>query len=341
MRVRPLGNSGIRVSTICLGAMTFGEVEKGFMAGVASDEKTSFAMLDRAVDAGVNFIDTANVYGNGLSEQILGRWLKGQGAKRDKLVVATKFRMPMGEGPNERGGSRLHVMQAVDASLKRLQVDVIDLYQMHAQDRHVPIEETLRALDDLVRAGKVRSIGTSNFTGERLVESLWVSDKRNLARFVSLQPNYNLVQRNLEMELLPACRRFGLGVIVWSPLARGFLSGKYSRNAAPPAGSRLASWQDSFRQVDKDRHWATLDEVRAVAKELGTTPSSVALAWVLAQPGITSVIVGARDVKQLDENLAADSLALPAEALARLDKASAPELGYPFDFLTRVDGDWK
>lgn len=322
--------------------MTFGEVEKGFMAGVSSDEKTSFAMLDRAVDQGVSFLDTANVYGNGLSEEILGRWLKKQGtAKRDKLVIATKFRMAMGEGPNDRGGSRLHVMQQVDASLRRLQLDAIDLYQMHAQDRHVPIEETLGALDDLVRAGKVRAIGCSNFTGERLVESLWVSDKRNLARFVSLQPNYNLVQRNIEMELLPACRRFGLGVIAWSPLARGFLSGKYSRNTPPPSGTRLASWQDSFRQVDKDRHWATLDELRAVAKELGTSPSRVALAWVLAQPGVTSVIVGARDVAQLDENLGADALSLPAELLARLDKASQPDFGYPFDFLTRIDGDWK
>lgn len=320
--------------------MTFGEVEKGFMAGVASDEKASFAMLDRAVEVGVNFIDTADVYGNGLSEEILGRWLKRSG-KREQLVIATKFRMTMGEGPNDRGGSRAHILDAVDKSLKRLQLETIDLYQMHAQDRNTPIEESLRALDDLVRAGKVRYLGCSNFTGERLVESLWVSDKRNLSRFVSLQPQYNLVQRNIEMELLPACRRFGLGVICWSPLGRGFLSGKYTRNTPPPAGSRLSAWQDSFRQVDKDRHWATVDEVKAVAKEIGSTPSRVALAWVLAQPGITSVIVGARSVEQLDDNLGGETLVLPPEMLARLDKASAVDFGYPFDFLTRIDGGWQ
>ena len=340
MKLRPLGSTGLRVSSLCLGAMTFGEPEKGFMAGVAADEKTSFAVLDRAVDAGINFIDTANVYGNGLSEEILGRWLK-RSAKRASLVVATKFRMSMGEGPNDKGGSRLHVMQAVEASLKRLGVETIDLYQMHAQDRHVPIEETLRALDELVRAGKVRYIGCSNFTGERLVESLWVSDRRNLARFASLQPQYSLVSRQIEMELLPACRRFGLGVICWSPLSRGFLSGKYQKDAAPPAGTRLASWQDTWRLIDRERNWQILDAVRAVAKELGTTPARVSLAWVLAQPCITSAIIGARTVEQLDDNLAADALTLPADALARLDKASQPEWGYPFDFLTRVDGDWK
>lgn len=340
MRYRRLGGSGLSVSTICLGAMTFGEVEKGFMAGVASSEAASFAMLDRAVDQGVNFIDTADVYGNGLSEQILGRWLKKSG-KREKLVIATKFRMSMGEGHNDRGGSRAHVLDAVEKSLIRLQLDTIDLYQMHAQDRNVPIEETLRALDDLVRAGKVRYLGCSNFTGERLVESLWVADKRNLSRFVALQPQYSLVQRNIEMELLPACRRFGLGVICWSPLGRGFLSGKYTKNTTPPAGSRLAAWQDTFKQVDKERNWATADEVKAVAREVDSTPSRVALAWVLAQPGVTSVIVGARDVAQLDDNLGGETLVLPPELLARLDKASAVDFGYPFDFLTRIDGDWK
>lgn len=320
--------------------MTFGEVEKGFMAGVAASEATSFAMLDRAVDQGVTFIDTADVYSNGLSEEILGRWLKKSG-KRNKLVVATKFRMTMGEGPNDRGGSRAHILDAVDASLRRLQLETIDLYQMHAQDRHTPIEETLRALDDLVRAGKVRYLGCSNFTGERLVESLWVADKRNLSRFVALQPQYSLIQRNIEMELLPACRRFGLGVVCWSPLGRGFLSGKYAKGMSPPAGTRLATWSDTWKLVDRESNWRTLEEVRAVAKEIGSTPSRVSLAWVLAQPGVTSVIVGARDVAQLDDNLGGETLTLPPELVVRLDKASAPDFGYPFDFLTRVDGDWK
>ncbi len=340
MRTRRLGNTGLEVSTICLGAMTFGDPGKGFMAGVASDERTSFEVLDRAVERGVNFIDTANVYGLGLSEEILGRWLKARG-NRSKLVIATKFRMSMGDGPNDRGGSRVHILKQIDDSLRRLQTDHVDLYQMHAQDRATPIEETLSALDSLVKAGKVRYIGASNFTAARLVESLWVAEKEGYERFVSLQPQYNLVCRQIEMELLPACRRHGLGVLCWSPLSRGFLSGKYEKDAAPPAGSRLAAWQDTWRLVDRERNWATLDAVKSMAKDLSTTPAKVSLAWALAQPGITSVIVGARTVAQLDENLAAEELRLPEALLARLDEASRMEWGYPFDFITRVDGDWK
>lgn len=341
MRTRNLGSTGLKVSTMCLGAMTFGDPGKGFMTGVAADEKASFAILDRAVERGVDFIDTANVYGMGLSEEILGRWLKER-KNRNRLIVATKFRMTMPpEGVNDRGGSRVHILREVEASLKRLQVDHIDLYQMHAQDRSTPIEETLSALDTLVKHGKVRYLGASNFTATRLMESLWTADKKSLTPFVCLQPQYSLVCRQIEMELLPLCRRYGLGVICWSPLGRGFLSGKYTRNAPPPAGSRLASWQDTFKLVDREKHWDTADAVKGVAKELGTTPSRVALAWNLAQPGVTSVIVGAKTVEQLDDNLGADELTIPPELLARLDKASAMEWGYPFDFITRVDGDWK
>lgn len=338
--MRSLGSSGLKVSSLCLGAMTFGDAGKGFMAGVASDERTSFEVLDRAVERGVNFIDTANVYGMGLSEEILGRWLKARGM-RDRLVIATKFRMTMGDGPNDRGGSRAHILKQIDDSLRRLQCDHVDLYQMHAQDRSTPIEETLGTLDSLVKHGKVRYAGASNFTAVRLVESLWVAEKNRFERFVSLQPQYNLVCRQIEMELLPACRRHGLGVVCWSPLSRGFLSGKYEKSAAPPSGTRLASWQDTWRLMDRDRNWATLDAVKSVAKDLSTTPSRVALAWVLAQPGITSAIIGARTIAQLDDNLGAEELKLPAEALARLDEASKMEWGYPFDFITRVDGDWK
>ncbi|HVO30260.1 MAG TPA: aldo/keto reductase [bacterium] len=340
MRYRNLGSTGLKVSSICLGAMTFDDAGKGFMAGVAADEKTSFAIMDRALEKGVNFIDTANVYGNGLSEEIVGRWLKARG-KRDSFVVATKFRMIMGDGPNERGGSRAHIMQAVEGSLKRLQTDWIDLYQMHAQDRSTPIEETLSALDALVKQGKVRYVGASNFTGTRLVDAMWTARERGFEPFRCLQPQYSLVCRGIEMELLPACRRHGLGVIAWSPLGRGFLSGKYTRNKPPPAGTRLAAWQDSWKIVDRERNWDLLDVVRAVAKEANTTPARVSLAWVLAQPGITSVIAGARTVAQLDDNLGAEELVLAPAVLEKLEKASAVEWGYPFDFLTRVEGDWK
>ena len=341
MHIRNLGNTGLKVSDVCLGAMTFGDPGRGFMTGVSADEKTSFAILDRAVERGVNFIDTANVYGFGLSEEILGRWLKER-RNRDRLIIATKFRMAMSDRPNDSGGSRQHILQQVEASLRRLQVDHIDLYQMHAQDRSTPIDETLATLDSLVQHGKVRYLGASNFTAVRLMESLWVSDKKRLERFVCLQPQYSLVARQIEMELLPLCRRQGLGVICWSPLARGFLSGKYHRNAPPPAGSRLASWHDSFKMVDRERNWDIVDAVVAVAKEIGATPARVALSWVLAQPGVSSVIVGARSVEQFDDDVGSDELTIPPEMVARLDKASAVEWGYPFDFISRVDGgDWK
>ena len=340
MRYRNLGTTGLKVSSVCLGAMTFGDPGKGFMTGVAADEKTSFAILDRAVERGVNFIDTANVYGAGLSEEILGRWLKARG-NRAKLVVATKFRMMMGDGPNDRGGSRAHILAQIDDSLRRLQTDYVDLYQMHAQDRTTPIEETLSSLDTLVKQGKVRYLGCSNFTGTRLVEAMWTADRRGFEPFRCLQPQYSLVCRGPEMELLPACRRHGLGVIAWSPLGRGFLSGKYTRNTPPPAGSRFSQWQDSWKQVDLERNWNIVDAVKAVAGEIGSTPARVALAWVLAQPGLTSIISGAKTVEQLDDNLGAEELTLPAPLVERLDKISAVEWGYPFDFITRIDGDWK
>jgi len=340
MRYRNLGATGLKVSSICLGAMTFGDPGKGFMTGVACDEKTSFAILDRALAAGVNFIDTANVYALGLSEEILGRWLKARGG-RDKLVLATKFRMMMSEAPNDRGGSRAHILAQVDASLKRLQTDWIDLYQMHAQDRSTPLEETLSTLDNLVKQGKVRYLGCSNFTGTRLVESLWVSDRRGYERFVCLQPQYSLIFRQVEMELLPACRRHGLGVICWSPLARGFLSGKYHRKQPLPAGSRLAAWHDTWKLVDRERNWDTLEQLVSLSRELSTTPARLALSWVLHQAGVTSVIIGARSVEQLEDNLGAEDLAVPPAALDKLEKVSAVEWGYPFDMITRVDGDWK
>lgn len=337
MQYRQMGRTGLRVSSICLGAMTFGEAP-GFMQGVACDEPTSRDLLDRAFDAGVNFVDTADVYGNGVSEAIVGRWMK---PRRDRVVLATKGRFKMGDGPNDSGLSRLHLKQAVEASLRRLDTDYIDLYQVHMQDARTPIDETLDALDRLVAEGKILYAGCSNYTGYRLVESLWSADRRGTARYDCLQAQYSLVARDPERELLPACRAFGLGFIAWSPLASGLLSGKYRRDMAPPEGSRLAAWTDTMRRLDQDGKWRVVEALAASAAELGTSPATLALAYCLAQPGMTSVIIGARTADQLAANLAADTLVVPPEILARLDEASRPaEWGYPYDFIARVDGRW-
>lgn len=341
MRYRQLGTTGTQVSVLCLGAMTFGEAdEKSFMHKVGSDEKQSFEVLDRALESGVNFVDTADVYGqDGLSERVFGAWMKARGV-RDNVVVATKGRFRMSPGPNGTGASRMRITRAIDASLKRLGTDRIDLYQIHMQDLRTPEEELVRALDDAARAGKIVYFGASNYAAYRLMESLWASDKRNLDRFVSLQAQYNLATRALEREHVPLCTKFGLGILAWSPLAAGLLSGKYRRGQAPPEGSRLAQWKERYASFDTARNWAIVEELVAVAKELGHTPSQVALAWLLARPVVSSVIFGARNVQQLDDNLGAGELDLPAEALARLDAVSAPELGYPYEFIKNIDGAW-
>jgi aryl-alcohol dehydrogenase-like predicted oxidoreductase len=287
-------------------------------------------VLDAALDAGIDFIDTADIYSEGGSETLLGQWLEG---RRQRLVLATKCRFPMGPGPNDMGLSRQHIIAACEASLRRLRTDWIDLYQMHLQDTDVPIGETLRALDDLVRAGKVRYIGCSNYTGARLVESLWAADRRGTERYESVQLQWSLVTRDAEREIVPACRDFGLGVLVWSPLGRGFLSGKFRRGEPPPAGARLAAWTDSMRALDNDRSWATLDATRAIASEHAVSPAAVAIAWLLHRPEVTSVILGARDAKQLADNLAAAELALSAAELSRLDEVSKIDLGYPYSFI--------
>jgi len=341
MRYRQLGVTGTQVSVLCLGAMTFGEADaKSMMHKVGSDEKETFAVLDRALEAGVNFVDTADVYGqDGLSERVFGAWLASRKA-RDKVVVATKGRFRMAPGPNGTGASRMRVLRAIDASLQRLGTDRIDLYQIHMQDRHTPEEELVRALDDAARAGKIVYFGASNYAAYRLMESLWVSDKRNLDRFVTLQAHYNLATRALEREHVPLCAKFGLGILPWSPLASGLLTGKYRRGQAPPAGSRLARWKERYKAFDTPRNWAIVEALDAVAQDLGKTPSQVALAWLLARPAVSSVIFGARTVAQLDDNLGAGDLELPADAVARLDAASAPELGYPYDFIKDIDGTW-
>src|ERR1044071_6006853 len=319
MKYKNLGSSGVKVSSLCLGAMTFGEAdEKSFMHKVGSDEATAQAVLDRAVAAGINFVDTADVYGqDGLSERVLGNWLHARGA-RDKIVLATKFRFTMGDGPNRSGASRYRIMKCVDDSLRRLRTDRIDLYQIHMQDITVSEEETLRALDDLVRMGKVLYIGCSNYAAYRLMRSLWLSRTRHGAAFVTLQAQYSLLVRDLEREHVPLCRDEGLGILPWSPLAGGFLTGKFERDKPFEPGARLGGKPERRARYDVDRNWKILDAVRAVASETGATPAAVSLAWLLTRPQVSSVIFGARSVEQLEANLAAAELALTPAQIAAL-----------------------
>ena len=342
MQYRSLGSAGVKVSTVCLGAMTFGEAdEKSFMHQVGADEATSHAILDRALELGVNFIDTADVYGqDGLSERVIGAWFDARAGARDQVVVATKFRFTMGGGPNRSGASRYRIVRCAEDSLRRLRTDRLDLYQIHAQDITVAEDETLRALDDLVRAGKVLHVGCSNYAAYRLVDSLWISKTRNLERFVTLQAQYSLVERALEREHVPLCRQWGVGILPWSPLAGGFLSGKYQRDQGPPPGTRLDKWKDRWSRYDTPRNWDILAAVSAVAAELGATASQTALAWLLHKPQVTSVIFGARSVAQLDDNVAAADLKLSAAQLKQLDDASGFDVGYPYDFISRISGSW-
>ena len=317
MEYPTLGRTGLKVSALCLGTMQF---------GWTADEPVSQRILSAACEAGVNFIDTADIYsrwadGNpgGVAEQIVGRWLKGSGVPREKLVIATKLRGNMGEGPDHEGLSRAHILKAVEASLRRLQIETIDLYQAHWPDEAVPIEETLRAFDDLVKQGKVRFIGASNYAAWQLMQALWDSDKYNLARFDCLQPHYNLVHRlEFEAELAAVCRTYELGVIPYSPLAGGFLTGKYRRNRQTHS-ARLGGVKRYFN----DHNWDLLERMDGMAKEKGATLSQIALAWLLADPLITSPIIGANSLDQLKENLGALAISLSAEEKAVLDKATA------------------
>jgi aryl-alcohol dehydrogenase-like predicted oxidoreductase len=340
MKYRNLGAAGVKVSTLCLGGMTFGEAdEKSFMHKAGADEATTFAILDRALAAGINFIDTADVYGqDGLSERVLGGWLAQRGV-RDKIVLATKFRFTMGDGANRSGASRYRIVKCCEDSLRRLRTDRIDLYQIHMQDITVPEEETLRALDDLVSAGKVVYVGCSNYAAYRLMHSLWLARTNSWARYVTLQAQYSLIVRDLEREHVPLCRQEGLGILPWSPLAGGFLSGKFERGKQVDAAARLGQ-KDRIARYDTERNWKVLDAVRAVSAELGATPAAVSLAWLLAKPQVSSVIFGARTVAQLDANLAAADLELPAKHVELLDQASAFDLGYPYSFIQSTQTTW-
>ena len=319
MEYRNLGRTGLKVSALCLGSMQF---------GWTADEPTSFQVLSAAWDAGINFIDTADVYsrwvaGNpgGVSETIIGKWLKQTQISREKLIIATKVRGRMGDGPNDEGLSRLHIIQAVEASLRRLQVDYIDLYQTHSFDPAVPIDETLGALDDLVHQGKVRYVGCSNYPAWRLMQALWTSGEHNLARYDCLQPHYHLLRRmEFERELMDVCRTYGLGVIPYSPLAAGFLTGKYHRDHTDAGSGRDVS------RYFNERGWTILDEVEKMGGELGgKSASQVALAWELANPVVTAPIIGARDLDQLKDNLGAVEVKLTPEQIQRLNEISKEE----------------
>ncbi len=310
MEYRALGQTGARVPTICLGTMTF---------GLQCDEKTSFEILDRAFEAGVDFFDTADVYplGGGLetvgrTEEIVGRWMAERGV-RERIFLATKCRGAMGKGPNDAGLSRIHIQTAVENSLRRLGTETIDLYQTHSFDPHTPIEETLSALDDLVRQGKVRYIGCSNYPAWRLSEALEASERMNLARYQSLQPRYNLLYREIENEVLPLVRSAGVGVIVYNPIAGGLLSGKYRSGQEPQEGTRFALGRAAG--VYQKRYWddvqlSAVDQLRIAVEERGLSLVSVAVAWVLAQAGITSAIIGASRAEQLDASIAGGALEL-------------------------------
>jgi aryl-alcohol dehydrogenase-like predicted oxidoreductase len=341
MEHRHLGRTGLQVSAIALGTMTFGEAdESSFMHKVGCDEDTAISIMNRALDGGINFFDTADVYGqDGLTERVIGKWFE-RDKRRDEIVLATKFRFRMTRGPNGSGASRYRILRACEESLRRLRTDRIDLYQVHMQDVDTPEEETLRALDDLVTQGKVLYIGASNYAAYRLADSVWTSRLQGLVKFVSLQAQYSLIAREIEREHVPLCREHGLGILPWSPLAAGLLSGKYRSSQRPPAGSRLEQWKDRWGRLDNDRNWRIVDALVMIAAELGVTPAQVALAWLLRKPAVTSVIFGARSLAQLDDNLETGSVALPEEMVRKLDEVSAFDLGYPYDFMARIQGRW-
>ena len=335
MDYRQLGRSGLRVSTLTLGTMTFGG--GGNFANVGStDVDGARRQVDMCLDAGVNLIDTADVYSDGASEEILGQAIAG---RRDRVLLATKARMAMGDGPNDAGLSRHHLIRACEASLRRLGTDHIDLYQVHEWDGQTPLEETLEALDDLQRAGKIRYAGCSNYAGWQLSKALGVSERRGLVRFVSQQVYYSLQSRDAEYELVPAGLDQGVGMLVWSPLAGGLLSGKYRRGQDGPAGARhLTDWNEPPVR-DEEQTYDVIEAAIEIGAAHGVSAAQVALAWLLGRPGVSSLVIGARTDEQLADNLAAAQLELSAEERARLDALSAPPLIYPHWHQAKTAGD--
>jgi aryl-alcohol dehydrogenase-like predicted oxidoreductase len=313
MEYRNFGRTGIKVSSLCLGCMMFGGKTP------AAD---SYDIIDRALDAGINFLDTANVYSIGRSEEVTGEALKRSG-KRHGIVLATKVHGKMGEGVNDLGNSRRHIIEQCEASLRRLQTDYIDLYQIHRPQPDIPIDETLRALDDLVRAGKVRYLGSSTFAAWQLVESLWVAKELGLHRFVCEQPPYNLLDRRIERELLPAARTYGFATIPWSPLAGGLLTGKYKRGEEPPEGARFADQTNPiYRRRLNDRIYDVIEGLQPIAEDKGVTLSQLSLAWVMQQPGVTSPIIGPRTMDQLEDNLKAYDVTFTDDDLRQINRVA-------------------
>ncbi len=332
MRYRQLGNTGMFVSEICLGTMTFGGKGSFYEQVGKVGQKDVTAIVARTLEAGVNFIDTADVYSMGLSEELLGQALKDVGVRRSDVVIATKGFGRLGAGPNEAGASRGHLMDTVEESLKRLKTDHIDLYQIHGQDIVTPVEETMRALDDMVRRGMVRYVGCSNWQAWKIMQAQGIADKRGWARLETVQAYYSLVGRGLEREVVPAIEDQKMGLMVWSPLAGGILSGKFGPNSTPE-GARRATFD--FPPVDRERAWPIVDAMREIGKPKGVSPARVALAWVLSKPFVTSVIIGVKTLEQLDDNLAAPELTLMPDEIKRLDDLSALTPEFPGFMVTR------
>jgi aryl-alcohol dehydrogenase-like predicted oxidoreductase len=327
MEYRLLGSSGCAVSALALGTLTFGN---------ETDQATSFSQLDRFTEAGGTLVDSADVYADGRAEEIIGRWLAARPGRRELVVLATKGRFPTDESPNGHGLSRRHLSLALEASLRRLTVAAIDLYQVHAWDPLTPLEETLRFLDDAVRAGKINYVGLSNFTGWQLQKAVDIGEFRGLSAPVSVQAQYNLLARAAEWEIVPACQAAGLGMLAWSPLASGWLTGKYQRGEPPPAGTRVVENADEGMRIwnqhgQAGQTWQVLDAVRTVAEGRGVSLAKVAIAWLMARPAVSSVILGARSMDQLTGNMAAAELTLTAEETQLLDQASDPPTpDYPY-----------
>ena len=327
MRYNQLGRSGLFVSELCLGTMTFGGQDHAFWQQIGTLELDAVnALVKRSLDAGINFIDTADVYSDGRSEELLGQSLKSLGVNRSDVVIATKFYGGTGQGPNDRGGSRAHIMDAVEKSLKRLGTDYIDLYQIHNNDPVTPIEETLRALDDLVSRGLVRYIGCSNWPAWRMAKALAISDHLGYVRYETTQSYYTIAGRDLEREVVPLLLEEKVGLMVWSPLAGGLLSGKFGPGSSP-ADARRANFD--FPPVNRDRAWKCVETMRTIADAKGVSVAQVALAWLLHKPYVTSIIIGAKRVEQLDDNIAAVTLSLSAEEISALDAVSALPEEYP------------
>ena len=328
MEYRFLGNTGLKVSELAFGTQTF---------GWGADEKTAHALADLFLEAGGNLFDTADSYNSGLAESMLGSWLKAR-KNRHSVIVATKVFFPTGDGPNDAGASRKHIFHSIDESLGRLKTDYVDLYQIHCFDLSTPLEETLSALDDLVRAGKIRYVGASNYTASQLEKALMLSEIHQWESFSALQAEYSLIVRSTEWEILPLCKEEGVGFLAWSPVAGGWLTGKYGRNQPPPSNSRVGRkdrWDDQPEQRESELTWRVIDNLIEIGKDCGKTPAQIALNWILQQPGITASILGVRTLEQLKENLGCIGWQLSEEEMNRLKKASDVPLPYPYRFIER------